>query len=50
MPCSLGVDVAVGLVRLDLLGDTLSMSLLNADQLHAVSLSFSGIRSHQNST
>ena len=42
----LGVDVAVGLVRLDLFGDPRSMSLLNADQLHAASLIFSGMRSH----
>jgi Domain of unknown function (DUF4386) len=41
----LGMDVAVSLVRLDLLGDPRSMSLLNADQLHAISLIFFGMHS-----
>lgn len=39
----LGVDVAVILVRLDLFGDPKSMSLLNADQLHAISQVFFGM-------
>jgi hypothetical protein len=42
----LGVDVAVSLVRLDLFGDPRSMSLLNADQLHAISQIFFGMHHH----
>jgi len=39
----LGVDVAVSLVRLDLLGNSQSMSSLNANQLHAIAQIFFGM-------